>query len=353
MTPIPLHDAFRLIREFGLLINQVSIYGVAHKIIQQQAVTFFNSLIPLVTSHAGVEFSIQGEKVSVNGSSDGIDPMMVRNLKEKMLLHKLPSIIFLPVLTEQEFLTFLSYLGTPPGRIQEQGGFAALIKEANMKGVRIDHVVYKRVSAKKSPSEPASTTCPVIPKTEEAPVDPSQLAPALARTRRQQVQTELSSLLAEVSQLISNASDPESAEQNQKVIETLRSIRDTLRQTTEPSKERIATLLGHANYPAAEAFHATGLTKKPKILKLTQKEYIDRFAELTQEMAQPLTVTNGVIELLKEGHAGSLTDRQTQFLNLALDSVDRVNQLIRYMHTLSGEPESYIPDTSIIKETYI
>lgn len=351
MTTIPLHDAFRLVREFGLLINQVAIYGVAHKVIQEQAIAFFNSFMPLVTTYTGVEFSIEGEKIAVNGSFDGIDPMAVRNLKEKMLLQKLPSITFLPALTQHEFLTFLSYLGTPPVRIQEQGGFATLIKQADIKGVHLEHIVYKRVSLKKEPSVNASNTW--VKRTEEEPIDPSQLPPAQARTRREQVQTEFNSLLSEVTDLISNEGDPESADQSKKVVETLRSIRDTLRESTEPSKERIATLLGHADYPASKAFHEEGLAKKHKPLKLTQKEFMERYAELTQEIAQPLTVTNGVIQLLKEGHAGAMSETQMQFLVLAIDSVDRVNQLIQYMHTLAGEPESYTPDTKIVRETYV
>jgi signal transduction histidine kinase len=80
---------------------------------------------------------------------------------------------------------------------------------------------------------------------------------------------------------------------------------------------------------------------------------MNRFAELTQEIAQPLTVTNSVIEVLRQGQIGSLNETQTQFLDLALESVDRVNQLIKYMHTLFGEPASFTPNTSIIKETYV
>ncbi|MEI6647121.1 MAG: histidine kinase dimerization/phospho-acceptor domain-containing protein [bacterium] len=353
MANIPLNDAFRLVREFGLLINQVSVYGIAHKVIEGQAVAFFNSLIQLVTRYAGVEFSIQGEKLAVNGSSDGIDQMTMRNLKEKMMLQKLPNIAFLPILTQCEFLTFLSYLGTPPVKIQEQGGFAVLLKEANIKGIRIDHVVVKYVSAKTMSRAPAPNAWIIGEKTAEKPVDPSQLVLAQGRIRRKQVQAELDSLLSEVAQLISSNSDPESEEQNQKVVVKLRSIRDTLRKASTPSKEHILTLHGQSNHPASEIIRTDGLAQKLQPLRLTHKEYMERYAELTQEIAQPLTVTNGVIELLRKGQAGSLNETQTQFLNLALDSVDRVNQLIKYMHTLSGEPESYLPDAKIVKETYI
>lgn len=368
MTKIPLDEALALTRDFGLLTNQVTFYGVSHKVIQQQALTFFETLKKMLTAYGNIEFAIQGDKVAVNDSSDGIDPMSGRNLKEKMLLHKLPSISFDPALTQQEFFTLLSYLGTAPVKIQEQGGVEELLKKADIKGVSLSHFIYERVDAKnvkQEPTLPVETTSPPPPKPRkrspkpvlngqadaalqegQEPINPEQHAPTQARIRRKRVRSELNSLLTEVTQLVSNEGTPN----NEQVVETLRTIRDTLRQSTEPSKERIATLLGQAE-------PVTGLgapsKKKPKTVKLSHKEYMSRYAELTQEIAQPLTVTNGVIELLRNGQAGALSEAQTNFLDLALESVDRVNQLIKYMHTLSGEPESYSPDMNIIKETYV
>ena len=370
MTKIPLHEALALIRDFGLLVNQVTFYGISHKVIQQQALNFFEPLKRFLEDYGHVEFSLQGDKVAVNDSSDGIDMMSARNIKEKMLLHKLPSISFDPLLTQQEFFTFLSYLGTPPVTIQGQGGVEELLKKADIKGISLSHFIYQRVDAKNAKPEtaPQSETAQQAPaKPRKRSVKPAlagqteavlqegyelikrqQQAPTQARIRRKRVRSELNSLLTEVTQLVSS----EGAPKNEQVVETLRTIRDALRKSTEPSKERIATLMGQPDTQALTPIAGKPAKKRSTPFKLTYKEFMSRYAELTQEIAQPLTVTNGVIELLRHGQVGALNEAQTNFLDLALESVDRVNQLIKYMHTLSGEPESYTPDMSIIKETY-
>lgn len=370
MQKIPLHEALTLIRDFGLLVNQVTFYGISHKVIQQQALTFFATLKQLLTDYGHVEFSLQGDKVAVNDSSDGIDLMSVRNIKEKMLLHKIPSISLDPLLTQQEFFTFLSYLGTAPVTIRERGGVEELLKRADIKGISLSHFIYQRVDAKDANEEkaPPSETAPrapakprkrsakpardgqtdATPQEGHEPINPEQQAPTQARMRRKRVRSELTSLLQEVTDLVSSKGVP----QNGQVVDTLRTIRDALSKSTEPSKERIATLMGQPDTLAPTSISGKP-AKKASTFKLTYKEFMSRYAELTQEIAQPLTVTNGVIELLRHGQVGALNDAQTNFLDLALESVDRVNQLIRYMHTLSGEPDSYTPDMDIIKETYI
>lgn len=378
MAKIPLDDALHLVRDLGLLVNQVAIYGVTHKVIQQQAVDFFTRLKPFLETHETVEFALQGEKLGVNGETDGIDMMSARNLKEKMLLHKLPGIFFSRDLTQDEFLAFISCLGKPPGKVQELGGFEEVLKKSDMKGVSLVHFVYERVDTKNAktdqpppkeeeaqPPAPLPAPPPVkrpkrIPKPNpegmedaslSAPpaIDPEHHAPTQARLRRKRVQTELGTLFEEVTQLVAAKHET----QSEKMVETLRSIRDTLRNSTETSKERIASLLGQEETATPAAPGARPKRKKAKTPKFSHAEYMSRFAELTQEIAQPLTVTNSVIEVLRQGQIGSLNETQTNFLDLAIESVDRVNQLIKYMHTLYGEPASFIPNAAIIQETYV
>lgn len=374
MTKIPFSDAVQLVRDLGLLVNQVAIYGITHKVIQQQAIDFFNRLKPLVERHSTVEFALQGDKLGVNGETDGIDMMSARNLKEKMLLHKLPGIFFSPDLTQDEFFAFLSCLGKPPVKVQEMGGFEEVLKKSAMKGVSLVHFVYERVDTKNPKQDPVppkeEATPPFAPAPVKPPkrvrkpkpegteagsqaaqpaIDPEHHAPTQARLRRKRVQAELGTLFAEVTQLVENKHEP----QSEKMVETLRSIRDTLRNSTETSKERIATLLGQEEPLPPATPGARPKRKKAKTTKLSYAEYMSRFAELTQEIAQPLTVTNSVIEVLRQGQIGSLNETQTNFLDLAIESVDRVNQLIKYMHTLYGEPASLTPNATIIKETYV
>jgi len=39
-------------------------------------------------------------------------------------------------------------------------------------------------------------------------------------------------------------------------------------------------------------------------------------------------------------------------LRLAAESVDRVNQLVAYMHRIAGLPTSYTPDNGVISDSY-
>jgi hypothetical protein len=370
MTKIPVNEALPLVRDFGLLINQAAIYGVTHRVIQGQAVAFFTRLHALAKTHETVEFSIKGDKLAVNGEIEGMDIMSTRNLKERMVLHKLPGIFFSAQLSQEEFLSFISNLAKSPGRVHEMGGFEQVLKNANMKGVSLVHFVYERVdtaTAKEAPPPPPETQDKKPPAKQQPRSEPNSTYEIVleeeldevadegisekevtgqASRERKKIQVELDSLINEVTLLFAQEGGP----QNTQMVDKLRSIRDTLRTSTETSRERIATFLEPAIEPDLSA--PMDSVQKDKVLNLRHSEYMQRFAELTQEIAQPLTITNSVIELLGKGQAGPLTESQSNFLALALESVDRVNQLIKYMHTLYGEPDSYTPDASIIQETY-
>ncbi len=369
MTKIPLVQALPLVRDFGLLVNQAAIYGVTHRVIQQQAVDFFNRMHALAVTHETVEFSIQGDKLAVNGEVEGLDLMSTRNLKERMTLHKLPGIFFNPQLTTDEFSTFISCLARPPVRVLEMGGFEQVLKNANMQGVSLVHFVYERVNT----STPKNDASPPKEEEKKAPVKqqkrasrktydlseeegqeliaPEELEKQVtlkACRERKKVQTELDFLLKEVFKLVPHENKSDDA----LMIEQLRSLRDTLRSSTETSKERLRAFLKPTQ--EIEIISETGKTeiKKAKAHKLTHAEYMQRFAELIQEISQPLTITNSVIEIIGKEQAGPLTEAQRRFLDLALESVDRVNQLVKYAHKLYGEPYSFTPDARIIQETY-
>ena len=141
MTKIPLNEALPLVRDFGLLINQAAVYGVTHRVIQGQAAALFNRVKTLAKAHETVEFSIKGDKLALNGEIEGLDAMSTRNLKERMTLHKLPGISFSADLSQDEFVSFLSCLAKPPGRVHEMGGFEQVLKSSNVKGVSLVHFV--------------------------------------------------------------------------------------------------------------------------------------------------------------------------------------------------------------------
>lgn len=357
-----IQESLTLVRDFGILVNQVAFYGVAHKVIQDQIAIFFNSLKSLLQQHESLELVVLHDKIAVNGRTDGIDAQTSRNLKERMMLHKVHGLSFLPTIEQHELAALLSLLGTLPVRLADKGGFEAALKQANLANIHLVQYALTRVGKEHKEAPPPKTQ---VKATVTEGQDGKSAASALPskqpikaarfpqfKEHRKVVQSELLSLLSEVSQLVTTEGETQDVSQDQRMLNTLRSIRDTLRTTTETSKQRIATLLDHKKPKKPATPASPSLPARKERARYTQKELMGRYAELTQEIAQPLTVTNGVIELLKSGQAGPLTEAQTHFIDLAVDSVERVNQLIKYMHSLSGEPDTLIPDASIVHETY-
>ncbi len=83
-------------------------------------------------------------------------------------------------------------------------------------------------------------------------------------------------------------------------------------------------------------------------LKLTRENIIERYAELQQEIMQPLTVSAGVIEMLSKHHAGDITAAQAELLKMATESLDRANELVEHMRSISGLPATLNPDRKIL-----
>ena len=70
--------------------------------------------------------------------------------------------------------------------------------------------------------------------------------------------------------------------------------------------------------------------------QLTRAELLERFAELSQEIVQPLTVATGAIDLVRKGKGGDLTDEQRSLLHLAAESLDRMGQLSERFSRIAG-----------------
>jgi CBS domain-containing protein len=105
-----------------------------------------------------------------------------------------------------------------------------------------------------------------------------------------------------------------------------------------------------------EAKRPLGIFTERSVVRFAATRGLDfsgrRIAELNQEIVQPLTVSTGVIDMLGSGRAGPLTVSQRDMLQLASESVERVNQLVAYMRRIAGLPESYTPDAAIIRDSY-
>lgn len=71
--------------------------------------------------------------------------------------------------------------------------------------------------------------------------------------------------------------------------------------------------------------------------------FVERLAELAQELLQPLTVINCSINMTLSGYIGEVSDEQKDLLSLAQSNANRLNRLIDRLTKLVGYPKDLDP----------
>ncbi len=379
---IPEKEAVLLVRALGLLFNQAGVYGSAHKVTQSAACAVFAEVQRAVAEYGPVEFTVMNGNVLVNGLSDGIDSATGRNLRDKLQIYRLGGLLFLDPLRQEDFVFCIKLFGLPPANLLQQGGLEEVLRKADLKSVRSVSVSYQRVgeniAMKKAPApsvpaiptEPAS--CPAVPGVPRPAggVGVLDLSSALngaedeqepghddaassSSEERKKHAAEMAALLREAAALLEQDAASADGAGHQRMLKTLKNVRDMLDRATTRSEKSIATLADQVGEDSKTIASIESAARRRGIgLKLTRGELVERYAELNQEIVQPLTVSTGVIDMLHAGKGGPLTDAQRDMLRLAAESVDRVNQLVAYMSRIAGLPTNYTPDSGIISETY-
>ncbi len=381
---IPEATSVLLVRALGMLVNQAGIYGPAHNVTQGAARSVFAEFEGALKTYGPIEIAVGNDNLLLmNGAGDGLGPAVGKNLLDRMLLYKIGGLLFTPPLDQREFLYIVQLFGTPPVKLGAEGGFEAVLKRANLRSVRAVSVAYQRLTG----DEPAVETNkekslyfsaePVAPRTAE-PLKPTKpevldLSAALAGTaplgfrgadsetgksaanaqqmsRRRRAQA-LAEMLRDTAAALERSFDDASSVDAVNVA--LGRIYDALADMTAGSRRDIAVLAGEVDEDSKTIASIESAARRRGIgLKLTRSELMRRYAELNQEIAQPLTVSTGVIDLLNSGKAGRLTDAQKELLAMAAEGVERVNQLVAYMSRIAGMPDSLTPNAEMIADTY-
>ena len=376
-TKIPEKDAILLIRALGLLVNQAGIYGPTHNVTRSAARSVFAELEQAVKVYGPIEIALKDNRVLINGSIDGLDAAAGKNLKDRMTLHKVGGIVFLAPLDPADFTTCITLFGKPPATLAEEGGFEEALKRANVRSVKVVTVAYQRVGAQPPPEpvpeqipaetktpparrpEPASSGIGVLDLSSAFGVQSDELeksAPAnknvSAELRKERSQA-LAALLRDTAALLEQGGALSEEEEHARVMGALTRIRETLGNWASESEHQIAVLADQVDEDRQTVASIESAARRRGIgIKLTRVELVERYAELNQEIVQPLTVSTGVIDMLSSGNGGPLTGTQRDMLKLAAESVERVNQLVAYMRRIAGLPDSFTPDAKIIKESY-
>jgi hypothetical protein len=361
---IPEKEASLLVRALGLLVNQAGIYGPTHNVTQRAARSVFAELDAIVRRYGAIEFVLKDDRLLLNGSLDGMDATSVRNLVDRMVMHKIGGLLFLPPADHDEFLACIALFGTPPATLAEKGGFEAALKQADLRSIKAVEVAYQRVSDVDSPEMPSAITPPtsIIADVEDLAAawarnfsvqngvpDESEVTTATRQSRAQQ----LAALLRETAAMLEHELDLDSDQQQQQILEAIARIREALAEVTRESERHIAALADQVDADRQTIASIESAARRRGLgIRLTRAELVERYAELNQEIIQPLTVSTGVIDMLGSGNAGPLTPSQHDMLRLAAESIERVNQLVAYMRRIAGLPTSLTPDMDVIDDTY-
>jgi len=378
LAKIPEGQAVLLIRAFGLLVSQAGIYGPVHNVTKSVARSVFEEFDQAIRKHGPIEISLREQQVQINGSPDGITPAISKSLVDRMVLHKLNGLLFLSPPDLGDFMRCVVFFGLPPSELAESGGFEGAVKSASLKSVRVIKVAYQRVAEdtpqpvpttpEETVSKPLASSAP--PRhSSGAPMGVLDLSFAMGDTGdgmeadfgasgqpAEQVPKEsgpnLVSLLRDVASILERGGAfPHGLPQD--VVGTLNRVRSALANMTVNSEHQISALASQVDEDRQTIASIEHAARRRGIgLKLTRADLIRRYAELNQEVLQPLTVSTGVIDLLSSGSVGALTEAQRELLKMAAESVARVNQLVACMNRISGLPDTLTPDAGIIRDSY-
>ncbi len=78
-------------------------------------------------------------------------------------------------------------------------------------------------------------------------------------------------------------------------------------------------------------------------IHLPRRQLLESLAEIAQELCQPLSVIHCSLFLLISGGGGRLSEKQTEVLNLARESADRLKILMHCLMDISGLPGTLAP----------
>ena len=167
--------------------------------------------------------------------------------------------------------------------------------------------------------------------------------------RREADKRAVAELLRRTADLLDRAGRPPDADLRREVLETIERTLHIVEGNTAGTSDRIVELSRQIQEDRATVESIEAASRRRGMgPQLTRAELLDRFAELGQEIVQPLTVATGAIDLVRKGKGGDLTDEQRSLLHLAAESLDRMQMLVDRIARIAGLPDGFSPDLDAV-----
>jgi len=375
-------DALLLVRSMGLLLNQAAVYGPVHNVTNAAINRVYQEICDNLNRYGALEFTVNSNLICVNGYSGDLDSAASAGLVRRFAQLDIDGLLFVQPLSAKEFEKCIKVLAMPVALITEAAGVAELFKRELLSSVSVVNIDYKRVDEDSGESDEnvffelskdidlsadigltAGDSGTVIDLSDSLSPDdfnldmfepdPPDEALAKIRLERKMQSEALAALLRETAETLENNSVDCPDEQFDRMTGALAHIKDALAIMARGSEASISLLAQQVN---DDKFMVAGIEAEARLkgypLKLTREDLMSRYAELNQELIQPLTVSTGVIDMLLEAKAGTVNESQQELLRMAHESILRVNELVEYMHGIAGLPESFVPDMDLINDSH-
>ncbi len=378
---IPSQTSLSLLRSLGMLIQQASMYGMGHNVTALAIREAFERLETALAMYGIIEMTDADNTFLVNSIPvDSKDPA-VHNFINRLQAHKLGGVVFAPETTAEEFLVFAKLISSSTLSLEQLGGMKNAIENAGLQSIYLTTSAYKKISdinpepspaVKPAPATEIKSTSPrpqgsAILDLSAALADedaPGKFAPpplglthdieleALKRKRLENA-VKMASMLRATATLIENESMLPVELGQQQILASIERILKMVEASSRETRAQIAKLAGQVNADRQTIASIESAARRRGIgFNLTRKELLDHYAEINQEMIQPITVSTGALDLLLSGKGGEMHPAQRELIKLAFDGMRRVNQLIEFTNRISGLPESYTPDKELIDNSY-
>ncbi len=379
---IPSQTATSLLRSLGMLIQQASMYGMGHNVTALAIREAFEQLETALAMYGTVEMTDADNTFLLNSMPiDSKDPA-VHNFINRLQAHKLGGVVFAPETTAEEFLVFGKLISSSSLSLEQLGGLKTAIENAGLQSISLTTSAYKKVSgtdpettpplAKPTPATEIKSASPrpqgsAILDLSGALADedaPGKFAPTPSgsphdielealKQKRLENAIKMASMLRATATLIENESMLPVELGQQQILASIERILKMVEASSRETRAQIAKLAGQVNADRQTIASIESAARRHGIgFNLTRKELLDHYAEINQEMIQPITVSTGALDLLLSGKGGEMTTAQTELIKLAFDGMRRVNQLIEFTNRISGLPDSYTPDKDLIHNSY-
>ena len=378
VNPIPEPAATALLRSIGLLLQQAGMYGLSHNVAQLALQEAFARLETMLAMHGAIELAVNGSDLLVNGAPLASKDTSVASMALRIEQHKLGGILVLPAIDHAEFSIFIRLMASPPAAIANLGGLRQAIEGAGLRYLKLVNTEYRKVPEGQPPPPPPPPPPPadnnvftlgagasggVLDLSAELAGAPSPFAPPPpaeagpedeTKRRRRENARKMAELLRATAALLENSGTLPPEIEQQQILSAIERILKHLESTSLETRKQVNRLAAQVEADRQTIASIESAPRRRGIgFNLTRKELLEQYAEINQEILQPVTVSAGALDLLLSGRCGDLSSSQKELIHLAFEGMERVNQLIAYTNRISGLPESLQPDAGVVRDSYL